>query len=127
MLFSFTSAFPVLILLAGPVTATPISGSGMTIPLTRRVVNRKINNNGTADLNWIAASTEQIINKYHATLSAYEINTGQVMSGMSSIAERETMQLAKRAAAGEPLVDEQSGSFWQGSISIGTPAQHFNM
>jgi hypothetical protein len=129
MIPTFAVAFTILALLSSSL-ATPVPDIGITIPLSKKFVNREVESNGAADLPWVLATTEHISNKYHATLSAFEINHGKPLAGMTSIADRTASRLArheKRASAGEPLIDEQSGSYWQGSISIGTPAQNFNM
>jgi cathepsin D len=131
MTLTFTSALTILSLLACSIASpVPTPDAGLTIPLTKKFVNREVNANGSADLPWVLATSQQVENKYHSTLSAFEKHAGKPLAGMTSIAEREKMRAgrnAKRAAAGESLIDEQSGSFWQGTISIGTPAQTFNM
>jgi len=121
MFLSTTSAFGILALLACQATAAPVAEEAIKIPLSKRYVNRR--DDGQADLSWVSATTKQVASKYHATLTAFEDNTGQALPGTSTKAERHALR--KRQSEG--LTDEQGGSFWQGSISIGSPAQQFNM
>jgi cathepsin D len=122
MYISATTALSVLALLASPIAAAPVADGAVTIPLSKRYVGRR--DDGAADLGWVQATTNKVMGKYHSTLLAFLENTGSILPGTLSL-DALTDLLKKRQA--EALTDEQGGSFWQGSISVGTPAQNFNM
>ena len=122
MILSVASAFGILVLLAGQSVASPAPAGGIKIGLNKQYINRDADET-QADLAWVQASTNQLAAKYHATLTAFEDNTGSALPGTDAASRRRN--LAKRQSEG--LTDEQGGSFWQGQISIGTPAQTFNM
>ena len=123
MILTTATAFTILTFLASSVSAAPVTDGAIKIPLSKKVVNKNASG-GKADLSWVQASTNNLADKYHATLLAYEKNTGSPLPGTSTSSQRRAMK-AKRQNEG--LTDEQSGSFWEGQISIGTPAQNFNM
>lgn len=114
------------------VTAAPVAepaGEIITIPLSKRNDNGKIiNERGevTANLEWYKALENHALGKIHAGLNNYEKNTGKALAGFPSKAERE-QHLAKRQSSGEALTSQQSGSYYTGTISVGTPAQSFSM
>ncbi|ORY22235.1 aspartic peptidase domain-containing protein [Naematelia encephala] len=122
MTISFTSALTILSLLASNFASpVPAPDSGITIPLTKKYVNRAVDADGSVDLAWVLATSQQVSNKYHANLSAYEKQAGKPLAGMTSIAEREKTRagkVAKRASAGCKL-DLNARSVFQHSRGHG--------
>lgn len=129
------SAASILFLLATSalsVNAAPVAepaGDIITIPLHKRNDNGKIiNERGevTANLEWYKALEHHAMGKIHANLNNYEKNTGESLAGFPSKAERE-QNIAKRQTGGEALTSQQSGSYYTGTIAVGTPSQSFSM
>lgn len=76
----------------------------------------------------------RVLSKLHRTLDAYEINTGTPFPGQKKAAERkrdlvEKEALVKRDPAtwGLELEDISDGTWWAGNVSVGTPAQTFEV
>ena len=127
-----TALFAILstLALAAPV-AEDASAEGTVIPLTKRSPHKPdtlYTRDGIpkADLAWLKAQEGHLAQKMHVGATQFEANTGKKLAFMDHKEKREE-NLAKRAAAGEALTAEQGGSYWQGPISIGTPAQSFQM
>ncbi|KAJ9126685.1 hypothetical protein QFC24_001715 [Naganishia onofrii] len=118
-------------LLALSVSAAPVEPSGaLAIPLARHYVGTAplVARDGEKkpDLAWLKSQENHLRGKIHNQLSNFEKNTGKVLAGFDKKEKRES-NLAKRAVAEESLTAEQGGSYWQGAITIGTPAQSFLM
>jgi hypothetical protein len=127
-----TALFAILstLALAAPV-AEDASAEGTVIPLTKRSPHKPdtlYTRDGIpkADLAWLKAQEGHLAQKMHVGATQFEANTGKKLAFMDHKEKREE-NLAKRAAAGEALTAEQGGSYWQGPISLGTPAQSFQM
>lgn len=78
------------------------------------------------DLGWLKSQENHLRGKIHSQLSNFEKNTGKTLIGFDDKETRKA-NLGKRATGEEVLTAEQGGSYWQGSISVGTPAQSFLM
>ncbi|KAJ9098804.1 hypothetical protein QFC19_006281 [Naganishia cerealis] len=118
-------------LLALSATAAPVEQSGsLVIPLERHYVGTPPlvarDGQNKPDLAWLKSQENHLRGKIHNQVSNFEKNTGKVLAGFDKKEKRES-NLAKRATGYEGLTAEQGGSYWQGSISIGTPAQSFLM
>jgi cathepsin D len=118
-------------LLALSTSAAPVEPSGaLAIPLARHYVGTAplVARDGEKkpDLDWLKSQENHLRGKIHNQLNNFEKNTGKVLAGFDKKEKRES-NLAKRAIAEEGLTAEQGGSYWQGSITIGTPAQTFLM
>ncbi len=128
---STLNTLALLTLLSSAALASPVNEVPRTIiPLSKRNhENRHIidarSDIPSANMTFYKGMEDHTINKYHATLSAAEINLGKALNGMTSMVQRSEIQ--KRATGGESLTAQQGGSYWTGTISVGTPAQSFSM
>ncbi|GHJ88430.1 hypothetical protein NliqN6_4832 [Naganishia liquefaciens] len=128
------TVFALLQLLALSTTAAPVDvapqASSSVILLKRHYVGTPplVTRDGEnkPDMAWLKSQENHLRGKIHNQLSNFEKNTGKTLLGFDDKATRES-NFAKRASAEEVLTSEQGGSYWQGSITIGTPAQTFLM
>jgi cathepsin D len=128
------TVFALLQLLALSATAAPLDVSPQS---SVAPISLKRHYTGTApivardgeskpDMAWLKSQENHLRGKIHSQLSNFEKNTGKTLAGFDDKATR-VANLGKRASAEEALTSQQGGSYWQGSISIGTPAQTFLM
>lgn len=129
----FITLFSVLSTLASaaPAPTPEPSAEGNVIALSKRSPHKPdtlYTRDGMpqADIAWLKAQEGHLAAKMHVGASRYEANTGKKLAFMDHKEKREE-NLAKRAAAGNVLTAEQGGSYWQGAMAIGTPAQNFQM
>lgn len=128
------TVFALLQLLALSATAVPVDvvpqSSSSVISLKRHYTGTPplVARDGESkpDMAWLKSQENHLRGKIHNQLSNFEKNTGKTLLGFDNKATREA-NLGKRASAEEALTSEQGGSYWQGSITIGTPAQTFLM
>jgi hypothetical protein len=128
------TAFALLQLLALSSFAAPVdvqeSAAPAVISLKRHYVGTPplVARDGEAkpDLSWLKSQENHLRGKIHSQLSNFEKNTGKTLIGFDDKETRKA-NLGKRATGEEVLTAEQGGSYWQGSISVGTPAQSFLM
>ena len=128
------TVFALLQLLALSATAAPLDvapqSSTAAISLKRHYIGTPPlvarDSESKPDMAWLKSQENHLRGKIHNQLSNFEKNTGKVLAGFDDAATRKA-NLGKRASAEEALTSQQGGSYWQGSISIGTPAQTFLM
>lgn len=115
---------------AAPLDVAQQSSAPAAISLKRHYVGTAplLARDGQAkpDLSWLKSQENHLRGKIHSQLSNFEKNTGKTLIGFDDKETRKA-NLGKRATGEEVLTAEQGGSYWQGSISVGTPAQSFLM
>ena len=110
--------------------------SSPIISLTKRNDKRHISTQSDkpfkANLSWYKTQEAHLSGKYHATLTAAEKNLGSPLEGHTSKQERikslslaRTMDSVGVATSDESLTSQDGGSYWSGTIGIGTPPQSF--
>ncbi|KAK7691231.1 hypothetical protein QCA50_006334 [Cerrena zonata] len=95
----------------------------MTISLSKR--SGLTDNTGIVDIPHLIHEVLLTKSKYENGFKAYEVNTGAphpLAKGFSA-----PLNLTRRATGAVALTSEQGGALWQGSISVGTPAQTFTV
>ncbi|TFK76153.1 acid protease [Pluteus cervinus] len=108
--------FALVALLPLLATAAPTeSFSGLRIPLSKRASS--IATNGVVNAAVLQSQVEKLKSKLSQGFEAYKKNTGSVHP-----ADTGSFTLAKRSTGSVPLIDDEGGSLWHGSISVGTPA-----
>lgn len=115
---------------AAPLDIAQESSAPAVISLKRHYVGTPPlvarDNDNKPDLEWLKSQENHLRGKIHSQLSNFEKNTGKTLIGFDD-KEKRKANLGKRAAGEEALTAEQGGSYWQGAISVGTPAQSFLM
>ncbi|KAF5382834.1 hypothetical protein D9757_007336 [Collybiopsis confluens] len=115
------------VLLVGLTAATPLEQQKgrSSIPLRKRA--SFIKPDGTIDIDQAIAQNVATINKYRQNMINLQRNTGSLPQGweIGPIAVLPSDVKARLSKRQEPLTEENGGSLWAGSISIGTPPQNF--
>lgn len=128
-----------------PAVASPMQGSqearGIRIPLHKRSA---LSLDDIADPSALTSALEHVLScalisvasstanpflprKYENGFAAYQMNTGEPHPLTVDLPDTGT-NVTRRAVDGhEPLKDEDDGSLWQGSLTIGTPAKTFTV
>ncbi|EJD01643.1 acid protease [Fomitiporia mediterranea MF3/22] len=106
----------VSLIAASPTPAPPVQ----RIPLTRRSFTK----DGVADVNALNTHLNNVRAKIARGFASFQSNTGSAHpNDDGGLAKR----LQKRKTGKDPLTDDFDGELWQGSISVGTPANTFTV
>ncbi|KAI0701863.1 acid protease [Cytidiella melzeri] len=114
----------VTVALALLVSSTPLkSDNGISVPLHKR--SSLTNEDGTFAYGRAVEETVAAHNKYQMNGQIFLANLGKLPKGFTQLPLRQLPDNLKRDTGSVSLTDEEDGSLWAGTISIGTPAQKF--
>ncbi|KAG9081301.1 hypothetical protein FRC07_014560, partial [Ceratobasidium sp. 392] len=113
------SSAAIAFLATGVAIASPMSPTGISIPLAKR--GTPISANGVVNPAVLSRQLLRAQNKLHNARLAHQKNTGKGLLGSKVFTPSEIRTFSKRQS--EPLADESDDLLWAGPITIGTPPQ----
>jgi len=127
----FSSLIIIVTLAVLSVTATPVDTPVTSVKLRKRPGTKTAA--GVFDYDRAIVELVHLQNKHRQNMANFLKNTGSLRQGQSikPLAKVPAKVLARLARFGkrasEPLSEAEGGVEWLGPITIGTPAQHFNI